>query len=247
MNYQKIYDSIIEKAKVSKLICYKEEHHIVPLCLHGSNNKENLVKLTAKEHFVCHRLLCKIYPNNNKLRFALWMMMTCCNKQQQRINVSPRIYKQLKEEMIVAAKQRVITKELREKFRQATIKRIKSGTFAPKLARTNCSLKLKGVPRSVKDKEFISKQRQKQNVNKKKIQQLDFNTFEILNTFNSIQEAGSICNITPDYISDTCKLKRSSFAGYIWKFEEQDFHSWLLNYKNCKTMKTFQKYNLVTA
>ena len=36
MNYQKIYDSIIESAKTRKLVnCYKERHHIIPVCMNG--------------------------------------------------------------------------------------------------------------------------------------------------------------------------------------------------------------------
>ena len=36
-------------------------HHIVPKSLGGSNDPENLVHLTHKEHFVAHHLLAKIY------------------------------------------------------------------------------------------------------------------------------------------------------------------------------------------
>ena len=32
--------------------------------MNGSNDLDNLVDLTAKEHFICHHLLTKIYPNN---------------------------------------------------------------------------------------------------------------------------------------------------------------------------------------
>jgi hypothetical protein len=46
----------------------------MPKCVGGTNEADNLVLLTAKEHFVCHQLLVKIYPNNHKLVFALRMM-----------------------------------------------------------------------------------------------------------------------------------------------------------------------------
>ena len=52
MNYQKIYNQIIERAKNRQLEGYKEKHHIIPRCLNGNNDKENLVKLTAREHFL---------------------------------------------------------------------------------------------------------------------------------------------------------------------------------------------------
>lgn len=71
MNYQKIYDKIINNAKDRKLECYTEKHHIIPKCLGGSNDKSNLVRLTAKEHFIVHWLLVKINPDEKKLVYAL--------------------------------------------------------------------------------------------------------------------------------------------------------------------------------
>jgi 5-methylcytosine-specific restriction endonuclease McrA len=58
MNYQKIHDSIIERAKNRNLLDYKERHHIIPKCLGGSDNLDNLVDLTAREHFIIHKILC---------------------------------------------------------------------------------------------------------------------------------------------------------------------------------------------
>jgi hypothetical protein len=33
---------------------------------------------------ICHRLLVRIYPNNNKLKFALWAMCNMKSKRQSR-------------------------------------------------------------------------------------------------------------------------------------------------------------------
>lgn len=74
MNYQKIHDQIIERAKTRKLQGYKERHHIIPKCLGGTNDDDNLVDLTAREHFIIHKLLYFIYPDNDKLFFAYRMM-----------------------------------------------------------------------------------------------------------------------------------------------------------------------------
>jgi len=84
MNYQKIYNQIIERGKIRKLDCYKEKHHIIPKCMGGSNKKNNMVDLTAREHFLVHSLLCEIYPNNNKLHFAFWSMNNLKNKHHIR-------------------------------------------------------------------------------------------------------------------------------------------------------------------
>jgi hypothetical protein len=78
MNYQRIHDAIINRARNRTLQGYYEKHHVIPRCLGGTDDLDNLVELTAREHFIVHKLLCKIYPNEHKLVYAYWMM---CNKQ----------------------------------------------------------------------------------------------------------------------------------------------------------------------
>lgn len=98
MNYRKIYDSIIERAKTRKILNYKEKHHIIPKCLGGNDNKENIVCLTAREHFICHWLLHNIYPENDKLLFAFRMMCNVKDKKQERYIPSSRIIEYVKKE-----------------------------------------------------------------------------------------------------------------------------------------------------
>ena len=74
MNYLKIYSSLISKAKTRQLDGYKEIHHIIPKCLGGNNNKENLVCLTPEEHYLAHQLLHKMFPKNVKLLSAVVLM-----------------------------------------------------------------------------------------------------------------------------------------------------------------------------
>ena len=74
MDYKKIHDSIIERAKNRKLGGYVEKHHITPKCMNGSNQPNNLVELTAREHFLVHWLLHEMYPENSDLRYAFWSM-----------------------------------------------------------------------------------------------------------------------------------------------------------------------------
>lgn len=56
---------------------YYETHHVIPRCLGGSDNNENLVKLTPEEHYLAHLLLVKIHPGNIKLIYAANMMASC--------------------------------------------------------------------------------------------------------------------------------------------------------------------------
>ena len=74
MNYKKIHDQIINRAKDRLLEGYTEKHHIIPRCMNGTNKSDNLIYLTPDEHYVVHQLLVKMYPQNHKLIFAAQMM-----------------------------------------------------------------------------------------------------------------------------------------------------------------------------
>ena len=57
MDYRKIYDAIIERAKGREKPNERLEiHHIVPRSLGGTDKLENLVALTIREHYVAHRV-----------------------------------------------------------------------------------------------------------------------------------------------------------------------------------------------
>jgi len=72
MNYYKIYQSLVERGKNRSLgEAYKETHHIIPRCMGGSDDKDNLVDLTPEEHFLVHQLLVKIYPKEYGLVKAI--------------------------------------------------------------------------------------------------------------------------------------------------------------------------------
>jgi hypothetical protein len=95
MNLELIYKNICNRGQIRVFdSVYTEKHHIIPVCMGGDNKKNNLTKLTAKEHFICHKILCEVYPENEKLRYAFWAM---CN---QRVNrdyiVSSRDYEYAK-------------------------------------------------------------------------------------------------------------------------------------------------------
>jgi hypothetical protein len=93
MNYIKIYNNLIERAKNRNIIGYCEKHHILPKCL-GGLNLNNIVKLTAREHFIAHMLLCRIYLNNKKLLYSLWRLINSKGKQGYKIN--SRTYEKIK-------------------------------------------------------------------------------------------------------------------------------------------------------
>ena len=100
MNYKQIYNDLITKCtqEYEQRLTYKntgfyyEKHHILPKCLDGSNEKNNLVLLTAKEHYLAHHLLVKIYPNNNSVIYSFWMM--CNGSLKNRPKPNQRLYQE---------------------------------------------------------------------------------------------------------------------------------------------------------
>lgn len=98
MNYNTIYNNIIKKA-----LCenrkrgekYYECHHIIPKCMGGKDNLENKVLLSGKEHFICHKLLVKIYPNNYKLIKALECMLRT-SENQERHKITSKEFEKVK-------------------------------------------------------------------------------------------------------------------------------------------------------
>jgi hypothetical protein len=78
--YTKTYYRIIKRAKSrTKPSEYTEKHHIIPKCkpFCGLIIKDNLVILTAREHYICHLLLlkmCKDPKGKAKMYHAFRMM-----------------------------------------------------------------------------------------------------------------------------------------------------------------------------
>ena len=96
MNYQRIYNNIIENRKINPLSLneYGEIHHIIPKSLGGSDELLNLIRLTAREHYICHLLLSEMYEKESfewyKMNHAFQMMNLNGYKQNRYIN--SRIY-----------------------------------------------------------------------------------------------------------------------------------------------------------
>lgn len=79
--YSRWYYNIIQNAKCqvrNKKESYFESHHILPKCIGGKNDLNNLVLLTCREHIICHWLLTKMFSDSTKYRmrraFAAMMM-----------------------------------------------------------------------------------------------------------------------------------------------------------------------------
>ncbi|NLH94276.1 MAG: HNH endonuclease [Candidatus Cloacimonetes bacterium] len=93
MNYSEHYSRLINHARNREVSGYSEKHHVLPRCMGGTDDRENLVRLTAREHFVAHQLLVKMYPGVGNLIFAVMAM--CRDPHGKR--VTNRLYSWLRE------------------------------------------------------------------------------------------------------------------------------------------------------
>lgn len=91
--YTKKYFCLIEFAQKQIIDGYYEKHHIVPKCLGGLDNPENLVKLTARQHFIAHLLLTKMCKGKIKYKlYSAYSKMLCNSKDTQRYSPTSRFY-----------------------------------------------------------------------------------------------------------------------------------------------------------
>lgn len=149
--YSKYYYKIIEKAKNQERKkntgIYYESHHIIPKSLGGFNNKSNLVLLTAKEHFICHRLLtkmCFLNSNKTKMLYALHRLTHGNN-----LSFTSHQYSVARTSIVEANKNRLCSEETRQKLREAGYKRKHSKETKEKISKIR------------KGKKFTDEQRKK--------------------------------------------------------------------------------------
>jgi hypothetical protein len=86
--YKTWYNNIIDIARNRVTEGYTELHHIIPRSLGGSDDADNLVALTAREHFICHILLTKFTTgqDRNKMLHAAILMKSANGYQDRYFN-----------------------------------------------------------------------------------------------------------------------------------------------------------------
>lgn len=144
--YKKIYFRIINNAifkSRNKNNSYYENHHIIPKSLGGPNTPNNLVLLTAREHYICHKLLTKCTEGENKKKmFCAFWAFNRKSKNQERQILNSRDYEYV----------RTFISKMFSKERKGKIKNKLSLEHKQKLSKS-----LKGKPKSE-----ITKQRMKE-------------------------------------------------------------------------------------
>ena len=111
------YYSIITNAKNRTKDSYTEKHHIVPRSMGGDNSLDNLVALTAREHFICHLLLTKMTEGENRYKMlsAVTRFQQSSHYQIRKLNSWE--YKKLRECAIQARTGIKHTNEAKQKIK----------------------------------------------------------------------------------------------------------------------------------
>lgn len=194
MNYRKIYQQIIDRAKEERRAkgqgVYYEKHHIIPKSEGGSDKAENLVLLTAKEHYIAHLLL---YVENPTQARAYAFVRMCNRTQGKR---SAKAYQEAKIYTAKISSERnkliVRSEELNLRVSNTLLERNRNPTDKMKASR-----------------ERLSAERSK------RIVQCDLQGVE-LTTHSSAKQAKMQTGITT--IVDCLQGRQKTAGGFIWKY-----------------------------
>jgi hypothetical protein len=92
------YLKFINYCKNIEFDCYTETHHIIPRSFNGTNDNSNLIKLSARHHYIAHLLLARA-TNSPKMIKALHKMIYSTTGDVQRdYKITSRVYAYVREE-----------------------------------------------------------------------------------------------------------------------------------------------------
>lgn len=211
MDYEKNYYDYINYVKsIDRKLDYSEIHHIIPRCLGGSDDKSNLVVLTAREHFLAHYLLTKIYSDNSKIMDA-FRMMGVINKNEQKRYINSRLYESKRKLFSEARSKKVVCIETGEIYPSASYveKNIISGIRDVIKGK---QLTAGGFHWKYLNEEPITKKPHK----RKKV--VCSNTGEV---FSNTDEAANFVGVNSSLIRRICNTGKGTAKGYTFYYEEK--------------------------
>lgn len=234
MNYQLIYDSLIERGKTrSSLKEDFEIHHIIPKSLGGSDSKCNLVKLTYREHFIAHWILAKTLKG--KMIYAFWKM--CTSKSGYKNSLA---YEHARKDFIAEMRKRILSNETRSKISKSLLgkKKTKEHRKNIKLAKNNISDETRAkMSESAKTKIFSDSHRMAMSKAREKVIISDEIRAKMSSTHKKIQRKFPHWEYYKelfDFWIWLDKPGRKLFRKTIVKFgyPDLDYASMIINFKN---------------
>ena len=211
MDYEKNYYDYINYVKsIDRKLDYSEIHHIIPRCLGGSDDKSNLVVLTAREHFLAHYLLTKIYSDNSKIVDA-FRMMGVINKNEQKRYINSRLYESKRKLFSEARSKKVVC--------------IETGEIYPSASYVEKNI-ISGIRDVIKGKQLTAggfhwKYLNEETITKKPHERkkvICSNTGEV---FSNTDEAANFVGVNPSLIRRICNTGKGTAKGYTFCYEEE--------------------------
>jgi hypothetical protein len=182
MDYKKHYELLIEtrRNRIVDVSSYYEKHHIIPRSMCGTDDDNNLILLTAREHFIAHWLLWRIH-RNQQMAFAFFCM---CKMSNYSDKVSSRAYEEAK----------LVRSEFIIQFN-------KTYHLGKKLSKNEIEIisrRFKGVSKSIEHKEKISKSltgkvktQSHKNKISEKLKEFDWSSYTERNKKISLKNSGN--------------------------------------------------------
>ena len=118
MNYVNVYYSIIKNRLDNPVEGYVERHHIVPKSEGGTDNDDNIVALTAREHYICHLLLAKIYDDHKMYSAVVFMQAAKERWPSRTFKFNSRLYEFFRKEFSKKSKGRKMSDVAKQKLSQ---------------------------------------------------------------------------------------------------------------------------------
>ena len=227
MNYEKIYYDLVLSAKLyPKKSDYYENHHIQPSSMGGSDNQSNMVKFTAKQHYIAHFLLWKHYKSigdiksKHKMARAFNMMRRDKTGKRYVSSTYEIAKKAFSEAHSLSQKGKYVSPETKKKLSIAGkgnqyAKGNKNRLGKKHSDETKMKIGLKSKGRKHSD-ETIKKIRDKLK-NRKKVYQYDLDN-NFIKEYPSGRAAGIETGCSINGISACCNNKQIQSGGFIWSF-----------------------------
>ena len=218
---------------------YYETHHIIPKCMGGTNDKDNLIDLYAREHYEAHKLLSLENPDNKKLAHAWWMMSTVTtSSDKRRIEITAEEYEEARKSLSKAMTGknnpmygkpspllgRHLTDEQKQHLREINLgekspkygKQISEETKA-KIREARLGKKASDEARLNMRNAHLGKNMGSKSCLSKQVAQYDLNG-DFIKAWDCIADATREYNIKGSSISRVCKGKSKTAGNYQWRY-----------------------------
>lgn len=127
--YYKQYNKLIDKCIQMESEgypddVYTEVHHILPKCMGGTNKKDNLVRIPVRYHIFAHIFLMKAFPNNNKLAYAVHILIKGVSRNMKgkelvTSSLSIKLLSIIRENYSKSLKSRTLSEETKKKISES--------------------------------------------------------------------------------------------------------------------------------